>query len=230
MASFEVARDAKLSSLSSRWDDGSRNFEVHVEPAVLDRLASDAWAAYKRIPRRGLEIGGILEGRVDSSADRTAYFIDGFRLIGSEYRLGPAYVLSPGDLTKLQAALDTLGPAGVGIFRSQTRSDSLDADGADANVFNLSFGQRDALFFMLVPATAKAGFFAMQDGQLRCVYEISLASQLAHLKRIEELVQNQPPAAAPRVEPVPQVEPPPKVEGVIAAVTESAAACGSQDG
>src|ERR1700680_1514261 len=84
------------------WTQRSRKFAIYVHPDVLSRLGMEARVAFKRGPRRGLEIGGILLGRVDTRDEATAFWIEGFESIESEHRSGPSYIPSQRDFALLQ--------------------------------------------------------------------------------------------------------------------------------
>lgn len=161
------------------WTENSRKFEIHLPPDVIGRLGTDSWVAFKRVPRRGLEIGGILLGRIESRDGTTTYWIEGFVPVESEHRSGPSYVLSESDFGRLQEALTKNGASSIGIYRSQTRSEQLALQQPDAELFGRCFDTREALFLMLGPVPATAALFIRADGTLKCVHEFPLVSTLS---------------------------------------------------
>ncbi len=161
------------------WTEGSREFAIQVHADVLARLAMEVRVAFKRVPRRGLEVGGILLGRTDRRDDATTFWIEGFECIDSEHRSGPSYILSEPDWVLLREALTKKGTASLGIFRSQTRSQQLLLEEADSKLFEKCFAGGDALFLLACPVAAKAAFFVREDGEMKCVYEFGLGSSLA---------------------------------------------------
>ena len=161
------------------WSQASRNFAIHIPPEVIGLLATESLIAFKRVPRRGLEIGGILLGRTEVGEDTTTFWIEGFQPIESEHRSGPSYVLSDADFPRLQAALANNGTATLGIYRSQTRSEQLAVQHHDIDLFARCFDSCDALFLMLAPMPGKAAFFYRADGEIRCVHEFALVSSLS---------------------------------------------------
>src|SRR5579872_2238074 len=174
--------DVELSSARQpicSWSQASRNFAIHIPPEITGLLATESLIAFKRIPRRGLEIGGILLGRIDRGEDTTTFWIEGFQPIESEHRSGPSYVLSDSDFPRLQAALSNNGTASIGIYRSQTRSAQLEVQHHDIDLFARCFESGDALFLMLAPVPGKAAFFHRADGDLQCVHEFPLISSLS---------------------------------------------------
>ena len=156
------------------WSQGSRKFAIQVHADVLARLAMEVRVAFKRVPRRGLEVGGILLGRTDEREGATTFWIEGFESVESEHRSGPSYIVSEPDFILLREALTKKGDASIGIFRSQTRSQQLLLDDADGDLFERCFAGGEALFLLACPVAAKAAFFVRESGEMKCVYEFGL--------------------------------------------------------
>jgi len=95
---------------------------IEVAPEVMTHLTAEVWLAFKSVPRRGLEIGGLLTGRVRRNERETTILIDGYKTVESEHRLGPSYLLSEGDLVRFEGALAAHPENTIGLFRSHTRS------------------------------------------------------------------------------------------------------------
>jgi len=158
------------------WSESERKFAIHVPPDVIRRLGAECWIGFKRVPRRGLEIGGILLGRTETGDDITTFWIDGFEQVESEHRSGPSYVLSESDFSHLQEAIKKNKSASLGIFRSQTRSEQLTLQAPDVNLFGRCFETGSAVFLMLGPVPGIAAFFAQADGSLKCIHQFALPS------------------------------------------------------
>ena len=158
------------------WSESERKFAIHVPPDVIRRLGAECWIGFKRVPRRGLEIGGILLGRTETGDDITTFWIDGFEQVESEHRSGPSYVLSDSDFSHLQEAIKKNKSASLGIFRSQTRSEQLTLQEPDVNLFGRCFETGSAVFLMLGPVPGIAAFFAQADGSLKCIHQFALPS------------------------------------------------------
>ena len=183
MANLEVSSVAQPICV---WTDASRKFAIHLHPHVIGCLGIESRVAFKRVPRRGLEIGGILIGRTDFREDTTTFWIEGFQPVESEHRSGPSYVLSESDLANLQAALAKNGAASIGIYRSQTRSDRLVLQARDIELYEKCFDTGDALFLMLGPVPGIAAFFIRADGNLKCIHEFALASSLSSIMTLRQ--------------------------------------------
>jgi hypothetical protein len=168
------------------WTDASRKFAIHIHPDVIGRLATDAWVAFKRVPRRGLEIGGILLGQIECQDDVTNFRVKGFEPVESEHRSGPSYVLSESDFGHLQDALIKNGTSSIGVYRSQTRSERLELQDTDDHLFQQAFAASDALFLILAAVSRTAAFFVRADGMLKCVHEFALTSSLSTIVTVHE--------------------------------------------
>lgn len=160
------------------WTQGSRKFAIYVHPDVLTRLGMEVRVAFKRVPRRGLEIGGILVGHTEYRDETTTFWIEGFEPVDSEHRSGPSYILSESDFARLREALTKNGAASLGIYRSQTRSQQLVLQEPDSKLFERCFDSGDSLFLIACPVAARAAFFVREDGELKCVYEFGLGTPL----------------------------------------------------
>ncbi len=177
------------------WTEASRKFAIYIRPEVIARLGTESWIAFKRVPRRGLEIGGILLGRADSQGDTTTYWIEGSVPVESEHRSGPSYVLSESDFGHLQETLSENGAASIGLYRSQTRAEELVSQEPDVQLLGRCFDTTNALFLMLGPVPGAAALFIRADGNLKCVHQFPLASSLS-----SSLALRQRDAASPQAE------------------------------
>src|SRR5947207_747300 len=158
------------------WTESDHKFAIHIPPDVIRSLAAECWIGFKRVPRRGLEIGGILLGRTETGDDITTFWIDGFQQVESEHRSGPSYVLSEFDFVHLQEAITKNKSNSLGIYRSQTRSEELVLQEPDVKLFGRCFETGQALFLMLGPVPGIAAFFAQTDGSLNCIHQFRLPS------------------------------------------------------
>jgi hypothetical protein len=156
------------------WTGTCRTFAVYCSSSVIERLRLECSMAFEKVPRRGLEIGGILIGRTETEENTTTFWVDGFLAVDSEHRWGPSYLLSESDLAHLQHQLDMCGRGCVGIYRSQTRARRLALDEADVKLCGQCFQASPALFLMLAPALKRAAFFSRADGELQSIGEFAL--------------------------------------------------------
>jgi hypothetical protein len=162
--------DTTLSALGGpicSWTDAAKAYALHFSPEVLGQM-------FEKAPRSGLEIGGLLVGRVETEGNLTTFWVEGFRPVESEHRWGSSYLLSDPDFARLRAEMDRCGSRCLGIYRSQTRARKLALDVSDVKVFGQCFRTGNALFLMLAPALGKAAFFSRADADLKCVREFGL--------------------------------------------------------
>src|SRR5262245_2636047 len=88
---------------------------------VVDTVAVAVLAGFKAVPRRGLEVGGLLLGSAQTdSTGQSIVTVTGVELFESEHRLGPSYTFSEADRKRLREKLKKQDRV-VGIFRSHTR-------------------------------------------------------------------------------------------------------------
>ena len=152
------------------WNAPESPFAIHLSVDVIKRLGLGALEAFKAVPRRGLEIGGILRGRTETQDGFTTLYIDGFERVESEHRSGPSYVLSESDLERLDKAVKQ-HPDTVGIYRTQTRSEVLTLEEEDIQIFRRCFTTPDGVFLLIHPASAAAAFFLAREGNLMLAHE-----------------------------------------------------------
>jgi hypothetical protein len=136
------------------------------EPVMRDlrRLAIEGFVA---LPRRGLEVGGLLLGQPDAGEIRIA----GFEEAPCEHRYGPSYALSESDRVQLAELLAKRrgGKLPVtGFFRSFTSRDPV-IEEADEAFVREHFRAGDFVFLALQPLSAEnciASLRLFRDGQL----------------------------------------------------------------
>src|SRR4051812_45197227 len=131
------------------WNEANRKLSIHLSLDVVSRLGLSAMEAYKSVPRRGLEVGGLLLGHLGNGS----IYIQGFEPVESEHRTGPFYKLSESDILLLDEAL-TRHPDAVGIYRTQTRDESLSLQEDDAELFRKHFTGQDDVYLLVQPAKA----------------------------------------------------------------------------
>jgi hypothetical protein len=168
------------------WTDASGKFALHLDPDVIGRLGIESWMAFKQVPRRGLEIGGILLGRIELGENTTSFRVEGFQAIECEHRSGPSYLLSESDFGRLQDEIRKSGAASLGIFRSQTRSECLVSEPSDIEMFRKCFKPGRGLFLMLGPVPGKAAIFTRAEGELKCVHEFALPSSMSSILALHQ--------------------------------------------
>jgi hypothetical protein len=171
-------------------------------------LAIEAFAA---LPRRGIEVGGVLLGEVHELEAR----IDGFEEAPCEHRYGPSYSLSPADKTKLGELLaeHTDPPPVIGFFRSFTSREPTIEEG-DEELVREHFPKGDFVYLLLQPLSVEncvATFRFFRDGQMLppSEEEQPFAFDLRQLPVMEPAVEVKLPGPQLVATPGPQLLPPP---------------------
>ncbi|HUE22791.1 MAG TPA: hypothetical protein VMQ86_13990 [Bryobacteraceae bacterium] len=151
------------------WNPPGQPFRIEYSVAVLEQIREIAVDGYYRLPRGGVETGGILFGTHQGNAVRIA----AWREVVCEYAKGPSFLLSEKDVAGLAEAfkvwrgdadLASLEP--VGWYRAHTRSEVLLAD-ADLTFFNRFFPRPWHVGLIVRPASftpTRAGFFFREAG------------------------------------------------------------------
>src|SRR5438270_11484288 len=87
------------------WNEPKSAVSIHLSLDVVSRLGLEAMEAFKAVPRRGLEVGGLLVGRREIPDGRGSIYIHGFEPVESEQSTGPSYRLSESALRQFDEAL-----------------------------------------------------------------------------------------------------------------------------
>jgi proteasome lid subunit RPN8/RPN11 len=137
---------------------------------VLDDIRLGVVDAFFSLPRGGAEIGGVLLGRhVEGRVSIAEYLA-----LDCEHAMGPSFVLSPRDESKLQELLDQVrsNPAGlipVGWYHSHTRSEIFLSE-ADQEIHRRFFPEPWQVALVFKPHTfqpMRCGFFFREtDGSI----------------------------------------------------------------
>jgi proteasome lid subunit RPN8/RPN11 len=207
------------------WSAPEHDFRIEYSAAVLQQIREISVDGYHRLPRGGVETGGILFGTHQENVVR----IVAWREAVCEYAKGPSFLLSPKDEAALEGSLESwrgdtelarLEP--VGWYRAHTRSEVALSD-ADLAFFNRFFPLPWQVGLIVRPASfapTRAGFFFREaDGSIRAqssYVEFTLVPLgTAPMPRAAETRASAPveapvplPAAVTEPQPVFQTEPP----------------------
>src|SRR5882724_5710654 len=149
------------------WPEEGRR--VLLSASLMRELRSRAIEGFVSLPKRGVEIGGILFGHVRGGSVQ----IEGFEEAACEHRYGPSYALSDADRAQLSELLAQRKSGGslpvVGFFRSFTSREPL-IEAVDEEFVREHFPHGDFIFLMLQPLSAQncvASFRFFRDGELQ---------------------------------------------------------------
>ena len=133
---------------------------IRLNLAIVDRLGAVVMEGFKAVPRRGLEVGGLLLGHREDGC----MCVDDFAPVDSEHQYGPSWLLSEKDKVRLDAEIARIqalpdGPRVIGLYRSQTRAGF--APAAEDRDLMAQHGGADASLFLLIkPEAGGAGHAA----------------------------------------------------------------------
>src|SRR5205085_274872 len=98
---------------------------VRISLSVIEDLGFAAIEGLKAVPKRGLEIGGVLLGELNATG--TEVVAEAYEPFESEHLHGPSWLLSPRDRTAFREAINRIRSQTsqqlrpIGFYRSQTR-------------------------------------------------------------------------------------------------------------
>jgi hypothetical protein len=135
---------------------------------LADRIAGYVTEAYKSIPRRGAEAGGLLLGgvRLGPVID---IFITGFEPIPCDHLSGPSFTVSDAVQSEFRAAIARHASAEViGYYRSHTRKGA-GLETSDQDLVDRVFPGMSGLVLLIKPngvSSLTGGYFFFQTGRL----------------------------------------------------------------
>jgi len=153
------------------WSAAGHAIQIQYSKELMNSISEAAWEGLQKVPRRGLEIGGVLYGERDGEEIR----ILEWRPIGCEHSSGPSFDLSARDKESLRLLLND--PAGapeellpVGWFHSHTK-DGVSLSEEDLALYQTFFPGNWQVALVLRPHTYEAPragfFFREEDGSVQ---------------------------------------------------------------
>jgi hypothetical protein len=157
-----------VTDMVCRWDAPGCAGSLFLNVSTIRELRSQAIDAFVSLPKRGVEIGGLLFGREQDGH----LFIQGFEEVTCEHRYGPSFVLSARDRAQLSERLDP-GRSDdwlpvIGFYRSYTGRKAV-LETAELALLREHFPNGPFVFLLLQPLAAQscnAGFRLCRDGEL----------------------------------------------------------------
>ncbi len=184
------------------WRVEGRPLSIQLSLAVIERLETDIMKGFWAVPKRGMEVGGVLVGRIETG-DNTVVVIDDYEPVSCEHRRGPSYVLSEPDRKRLEKVLRRGGGKQVvGFYRSHTRL-GLYLDQDDMAVIDSYFANPSQVFLLVRPDATKPGmagfFFREEEGLHRQSTYLEFPFNRAEILKQNGATVEEPekPAAAP---------------------------------
>ena len=156
-----------------QWNAPDQPTAISLNINLIDRLSLSVMEAFKSIPKRGLEVGGLLLGRIEA-ADGPLFVIEDNEFLHSEHLHGPSFSLSPSDKERLASLAEQWSEQNngefhiIGLFRSDTRPEHR-FDEQDIALAKELFQDGLGVFLLIKPCAGgltKATFGILQDGTL----------------------------------------------------------------
>jgi hypothetical protein len=216
---MEVSTETPLAT----WSDPACALTVVYPLPLLHEIEFVASEGYRRIPRGGIEHGGVLYGRVQDDTIR----IEAFRAIECEHAFGPSFVLSANDIERLRGQLHSApaepelsGLTVLGWFISHSRS-RLEVTSREWAWFDSLFPDSWQVLLLIKPEKFKPTRFAFAfrgEGQTQRsdltsnAFVLPLPTRSDRTKRGRQRQCEEPTAPESRKETTDQVAVPPKEE------------------
>jgi len=158
------------------WQVDDKPVSILFNLNVLDRIRDEVVRGFAALPKKGLEVGGILLGRCEHLSEKHyVVTIEGIYPIESEHSHGPRYSLSDHERQDLEHQLtvsrlaETDTARVIGFYRSQTRA-GLQLESEDIEFFQRYFSDPSSIFLVVKPSISKgaiAGFFFWENGTIQ---------------------------------------------------------------
>lgn len=160
MASDEPHPDS--GNESYLFESAAPRIHISLDFGVVDKIAADALRGLGALPRRGMEVGGLLLGSVDAATLPLRVRIRDCVPFACEHLYGPSFQLSPKDREAMKELVATW-PQGrgaalgaVGLYRSHTRGE-IELTAEDVELLDAFFPQAHAACLLVRPFAMRAG-------------------------------------------------------------------------
>ncbi|MDZ7639570.1 MAG: hypothetical protein U5J83_15145 [Bryobacterales bacterium] len=176
MRSSPICESPSTSQLLSLRAAGEGFPSLVAESAALQRMRLETVEALNALPRRGLEIGGFLLGRVEAAPDAppTVTVLD-FVTVEISHQQGPSYQLSGDEIAEFRQRMDAAieaagnGAIALGCWRSDTLAQPLALRPEDEAVFRAVYGKGPAIYLLFRPHAFDAfpcQMLVLEDGEI----------------------------------------------------------------
>lgn len=135
------------------WNPEDSPVSVHMHLDAVDGIVRDVIEGFESLPRRGLEVGGLLLGRVQPG-DKTTVRIEQYQRVACEHKFGPQFLLDTADQLELEKSAGAILAGGelsvVGLYRSHTR-EGFQLEVADFELIRRYFSDASDLILLIKP-------------------------------------------------------------------------------
>jgi proteasome lid subunit RPN8/RPN11 len=157
------------------WEVEGKPVVVRLELDLVDRLLKEVLRGFGLVPRRGVEMGGILLGTVHGSDGRLTVHVEDFEPVLCQHTKGMTWVLSESEETRFEETLSRWNrkegrrTCAVGFYRSHTR-EGLRLSQEDLSLLESYFPEPSAIALLIKPfatRTSVGAIFFREDGHVR---------------------------------------------------------------
>ena len=191
------------------WQASGKPVEVRLLTDLVDRIASEIMRGFGALPKRAVEVGGLLLGTITPGSPSVVR-IEDFEPVPCHYRRGPSYLFTEDDSAAFEQAFERSKPDpsrpiyAVGYFRGHTR-DGLSLAPEDVELLDQFFPGPAHVALLVKPFATEvsiAGFFVREDG----IFSETTPLEFPFSRR--ELTGEEPPPrrSLPERPPAPPVE------------------------
>lgn len=147
------------------------NAEVRLDFDLIDRLLQEVMRGFGAMPRRSLEMGGLLIGWVEQEGDRRVITIEDFEPIPCRHSKGTAWLLTAEEQIRFEETLARWRNAEgrrsytVGFYRSHTR-EGMGLTAEDQAMFSRFFPDPSSIVMLVKPFATRSsvGAIFVRDG------------------------------------------------------------------
>lgn len=156
------------------WEVPDKAIAIRLHYQVMDRMLLEVMRGFGLVPKRGVEVGGLLLGSIEAG-EKLSVKIDDFDPVPCEHSRGPSYQLSEADQRLFEAKLESRRTQNggssrvVGFYRSHTR-EGLTLAAEDLALLQARFPNPSDVALLIKPSATRvsiAGFFFREDGQFQ---------------------------------------------------------------
>jgi len=145
------------------WQVPGKNTRVLLDFDVVDRLLQEVMRGFGVIPKRGIEVGGILLGSFGEGGEVR---VMDFEPVSCQHTRGSSYLLSDEELGKFRtvrerwASSDRAGIQAVGFYRSHTR-EGFGLSDDDLTLFDAQFSNPGSVVLLVKPFATRVSIGAL---------------------------------------------------------------------
>ncbi len=144
------------------WQVPGKPVSVELDIDNVDRLSQEIMRGFGVVPRRGVEMGGILLGSVQATPTGHRVVVEDFEPVPCQHAQGTSWLLSGEEQVLFEDTLARWAPAegkrtyAVGFYRSHTR-EGLGMTAEDQSMFHQYFRDPASIVLLVKPFATRTG-------------------------------------------------------------------------